>query len=168
MTANLHGPANAPLFNPPGQSGPTKIVVPAKGGLPAGGTTGQALTKASNVDYDTEWTTVSGGPGGAAAEAQFGYGGLVAPTAEAKSAPYVMASALTFTKVVVGMSTVSATSYSVRVYVNGTQQTSFTVPASTAIHTQTVSIAVAVDDYVQVSIGAAPLATGENVLVVCR
>lgn len=33
-------------------------------GVPAGGTTGQSLTKASNTDYDTEWTTVSGGGGG--------------------------------------------------------------------------------------------------------
>ena len=32
--------------------------------MAAGGTTGQVLTKASNANYDTEWTTVSGGGGG--------------------------------------------------------------------------------------------------------
>lgn len=30
-------------------------------GVPAGGTTGQSLVKASNDDFDTEWTTISGG-----------------------------------------------------------------------------------------------------------
>jgi hypothetical protein len=34
-------------------------------GVPAGGTTGQALVKASATDYDTAWGTVSGGGGGA-------------------------------------------------------------------------------------------------------
>jgi hypothetical protein len=33
-------------------------------GLPAGGTTGQALTKNSNANYDVHWSTVSGGAGG--------------------------------------------------------------------------------------------------------
>ncbi len=33
-------------------------------GLPSGGTTGQALTKLSDSDYDTGWRTVSGGGGG--------------------------------------------------------------------------------------------------------
>ena len=33
-------------------------------GVPASGTTGQVLTKASNADYDTTWTTPSGGSGG--------------------------------------------------------------------------------------------------------
>src|SRR5690606_15987393 len=28
-------------------------------GVPVGGTTGQALTKASNTDYDTEWSTIN-------------------------------------------------------------------------------------------------------------
>lgn len=32
--------------------------------LPAGGTDGQVLTKASNADYDVEWTTVESGGGG--------------------------------------------------------------------------------------------------------
>jgi hypothetical protein len=36
-------------------------------GVPAGGTTGQVLTKASNNSYDTIWTTVSGGGGGGVA-----------------------------------------------------------------------------------------------------
>lgn len=34
-------------------------------GVPVGGTTGQSLTKKSGTNYDTEWTTVSGGGGGA-------------------------------------------------------------------------------------------------------
>lgn len=33
-------------------------------GVPSGGTTGQTLTKKTNTDYDTEWTTPSGGGGG--------------------------------------------------------------------------------------------------------
>ena len=33
-------------------------------GVPAGGTTGQVLTKKTNADYDTEWQTPSGGGGG--------------------------------------------------------------------------------------------------------
>lgn len=33
-------------------------------GVPSGGTTGQVLKKASNADYDTTWTTPSGGSGG--------------------------------------------------------------------------------------------------------
>ena len=33
-------------------------------GVPAGGTTGQVLAKASNTDYDTEWVDQSGGGGG--------------------------------------------------------------------------------------------------------
>jgi len=32
--------------------------------LPAGGTTGQALTKASDDNYDVEWTTIASGGGG--------------------------------------------------------------------------------------------------------
>lgn len=34
---------------------------PVLAGLPAGGTTGQVLQKASNTNYDTEWATASGG-----------------------------------------------------------------------------------------------------------
>lgn len=33
-------------------------------GLPSGGTTGQALTKLSDSDYDTGWRTLTGGSGG--------------------------------------------------------------------------------------------------------
>ena len=40
------------------------------GAVPVGGTTGQALTKKSGDDYDTEWTTVSGGGGGTDATAR--------------------------------------------------------------------------------------------------
>jgi len=39
------------------QSGPQGV------GVPAGGTTGQALTKSSGTDYATAWTTISGGSG---------------------------------------------------------------------------------------------------------
>jgi hypothetical protein len=40
------------------------LVVGSPGrGVPAGGTTGQALVKASNTDYDTEWDTIAGGGG---------------------------------------------------------------------------------------------------------
>lgn len=35
---------------------------PAGPGVPAGGTTGQALVKTSNTDYDTEWSTGAGAP----------------------------------------------------------------------------------------------------------
>lgn len=35
-------------------------------GVPTGGTTGQVLTKASAADFDTQWTTPSGGGGGSA------------------------------------------------------------------------------------------------------
>ena len=44
---------------------------PSGGGenpLPSGGTTGQVLSKASNADYDVEWTTPSGGGGGGGSE----------------------------------------------------------------------------------------------------
>lgn len=34
-----------------------------KGGLPTGGTTGQALTKINATDYNTQWTTLGGGSG---------------------------------------------------------------------------------------------------------
>lgn len=37
--------------------------------IPSGGTTGQALTKASNTDYDVEWTSVGGGGGAVVADA---------------------------------------------------------------------------------------------------
>ena len=40
------------------------------GAIPVGGTTGQALTKKSGDDYDTQWETVSGGGGGTDATAR--------------------------------------------------------------------------------------------------
>ena len=44
-------------------------------GLPAGGTTGQALVKLSNADYDVGWDTISGG--GGAVDSVFGRTGVV-------------------------------------------------------------------------------------------
>jgi hypothetical protein len=41
------------------------LVAEARGGVPTGGTTGQALVKTSNTNNDVEWATVSGGGGGA-------------------------------------------------------------------------------------------------------
>lgn len=38
-------------------------------GIPAGGTTGQSLVKASNTDFDTMWETITGGGGGGIPEA---------------------------------------------------------------------------------------------------
>jgi len=40
------------------------LTAAASGGLPAGGTTGQVLTKNSASDYDAGWATPSGGGGG--------------------------------------------------------------------------------------------------------
>lgn len=42
---------------PEGPQGPIGPIGPAGLGLPAGGTTGQLLLKASNNDYETEWGT---------------------------------------------------------------------------------------------------------------
>ena len=42
------------------------LVGPAGPGVPAGGTTGQVLAKASNTDHDTEWVAQTGGSGGGA------------------------------------------------------------------------------------------------------
>ena len=58
------------LQGPPGPEGPQGLQGDPgpqgpKGdpgvGVPAGGTTGQALVKASDADYDTTWSTISGG-----------------------------------------------------------------------------------------------------------
>ena len=49
-----------------GPQGPQGIQGPAGQdgvGIPAGGTTGQVLAKASNTDYDTEWVDQTGGGG---------------------------------------------------------------------------------------------------------
>jgi hypothetical protein len=42
-----------------GSADPVWIAAPS-GNVPTGGTTGQSLVKASNVDYDTEWQTLAG------------------------------------------------------------------------------------------------------------
>lgn len=170
MSLARHG-ALTPRFDPGISRGAVPDIVSTL--VPAGGTTGQVLAKASDDDFDLEWIDVSGGPGGGAAvEAQFGFGGVVAPTAEAKSAPYNMASGVTFTEVWVTMSDASATSYTIRIYVDGVQVDSFTVAAGDGVvgseHIEVVSIAVTTGQAVQASIGAAPLGTGKNVLVVCR
>lgn len=44
-----------------GPQGPQGPAGPDGVGIPTGGTTGQVLSKASETDYDTEWTTPSGG-----------------------------------------------------------------------------------------------------------
>jgi hypothetical protein len=49
---------------PTGPAGSTGPQGPAGPGVPTGGTAGQALTKVSAADYDTTWTTVTGGGGG--------------------------------------------------------------------------------------------------------
>lgn len=55
------------FFGPTGPAGPKGPTGPsgvAVAGIPAGGTVGQVLTKASDNPYDTYWSTVSGGGGG--------------------------------------------------------------------------------------------------------
>ena len=42
-----------------GATGPTGVTGPTGQGIPNGGTTGQALVKNSNVDYDTIWANIS-------------------------------------------------------------------------------------------------------------
>jgi hypothetical protein len=54
-------------------------------GVPAGGTTGQVLGKASGDDYDTEWVDQTGGggtPGGSDTQVQFNDGGSFAGSAD--------------------------------------------------------------------------------------
>lgn len=55
------GTVNLPSVNPVQQSNGMLIVQ----GIPPGGTTGQVLTKSSNVSNDTEWADPTGGGGGA-------------------------------------------------------------------------------------------------------
>ena len=137
--------------------------------LPVGGSAGQVLAKIDGTDYNVEWVDQSGGGGGGAAlEAQFGFGGLVAPSAQVSSPTYEMAGAVTFTEVICSLSASSAAAYTIRVFVNGVQQDFFTFPASQVKHTEVVSIAVVAGNDVSVKVDAAPLATGENLLVVCR
>ena len=49
---------------PKGDTGDTGEQGPAGVGVPAGGSAGQVLAKASGTDYDTEWINQSGGGGG--------------------------------------------------------------------------------------------------------
>jgi len=46
-----------------GTLGVSATVATTEGGIPAGGTTGQALTKINATDYNTQWTTLGGGSG---------------------------------------------------------------------------------------------------------
>jgi hypothetical protein len=47
-----------------GEAWDVEITNTAAAAVPAGGTTGQVLEKASDADYDTDWATPSGGGGG--------------------------------------------------------------------------------------------------------
>jgi len=51
-TVTNSGTSSAAVFN---------FGIPRGAGVVAGGTTGQVLTKASSTDYDTTWTTITGG-----------------------------------------------------------------------------------------------------------
>lgn len=51
---------------PAGVQGAVGPKGPTGAGVPAGGSTGQSLVKASNGDFDTRWVTVTGGSGGGA------------------------------------------------------------------------------------------------------
>lgn len=62
--AGAQGPAGAA-----GATGATGATGPAGQGVPVGGSTGQVLSKVSGTDYDTTWSTVSGGGGAPAAHA---------------------------------------------------------------------------------------------------
>ena len=57
----ITGPAG-----PTGDRGPTGLTGNTGFGVIGGGTTGQVLTKSSDVSYEVEWTTVSGGGGAVA------------------------------------------------------------------------------------------------------
>ncbi len=55
-----------PALNPyegGGGTGPEGPQGPPGQGVPTGGTTGQALVKASSTNFDTNWQTISGGGG---------------------------------------------------------------------------------------------------------
>jgi hypothetical protein len=69
------GPSTGIGGGGPGYGGPSgSPIPPGQGGVPPGGTTGQALEKASGTDFDTTWATVSGG-GGYVAGGSAGAGG---------------------------------------------------------------------------------------------
>lgn len=70
FTNNFDETGGAGSVGPQGPAGPTGATGPAGPagangadgqGVPVGGTTGQVLSKASNTDYDTAWTTVTAG-----------------------------------------------------------------------------------------------------------
>jgi hypothetical protein len=65
---SLDAPGTAGPPGPTGPTGPAGPIGPAGPGVPAGGTTGQVLTKTSGTDYATSWTTISGGGGTVAAD----------------------------------------------------------------------------------------------------
>jgi hypothetical protein len=54
-----------------GNTGATGLQGPAGAGVPAGGTSGQALVKNSATDFDTKWGTVAGGGGGGATDLNY-------------------------------------------------------------------------------------------------
>jgi collagen type VII alpha len=58
-----------------GATGATGATGPAGPGVPVGGSTGQVLAKNSGTDYDTIWSTISGGgggtPGGSSGQLQY-------------------------------------------------------------------------------------------------
>lgn len=66
-----------------GPQGPAGSAGPAGVGVPVGGTTSQALVKASNTDYDTVWSDVAGagGPAGGALDGTYPNPGLAASVA---------------------------------------------------------------------------------------
>lgn len=51
-------------------------IISGGGGVPPGGLTGQALTKASNTNFDTHWSSVSATPGGFNAQLQYNNAGV--------------------------------------------------------------------------------------------
>ena len=56
-----------------------------EGSIPAGGTSGQALTKSSGDDYDVGWSTISGGAGGVDATARASAGAASAAAMAAQA-----------------------------------------------------------------------------------
>ena len=66
-SVNNSGTSSAAVFNftvpagATGPQGPQGPIGPAGVGVPTGGTTGQILSKISNVDYQTQWTSVGSG-----------------------------------------------------------------------------------------------------------
>lgn len=87
----IQGPAGATgATGPAGATGPTGATGPAGPtgatgpagadgvGVPTGGTTGQALIKNSDTNYDTTWGTVTSNPAGSDTQVQFNDGGAFA------------------------------------------------------------------------------------------